>query len=249
MARPWPRICIRALVASVLGFGLWVDASIANADSSVLVLRQTDDRTSDLVDALIGKSRFDGAKAVCHWQQRRNEKSSDAHAQATIDLATVMMAEKIETNQFSELDAKEACQPIDELLSEYPDHPRQLFLQSGKNRIQQMAVQVDVAATALSVDDETKTIPTMTRLTRLMRETEGLLDLANKSYRHPIRMICDGSNKNCLSARCRWLCCKLSFSPQAVPMRSRRQPGLFRQPTLHVQACQSIRPLARKWNE
>ena len=170
------------LIVSLTLMLLWLASpSSVHADQTMPVVRETVDRADDLVAALIRAKRFDEADSLCQWHQRRSEKTSDSHAKATLRLATIRMAKNIESNRFDEAAVQQSHHPIDELLTQYPGHPRRVFLQAGKQTIALLAVQAQVATAALTVDDETQTLPAMTRLTRLRQQIHELLQAGGRS--------------------------------------------------------------------
>ncbi|KAA1260753.1 hypothetical protein LF1_32940 [Rubripirellula obstinata] len=156
------------------------------AFSQTPVQRQTADRDADLIQALVTEQRFDDAKSVCLWNLNQHQKTSDPYALAITQIAKVNIAKQIASGAFDSATVKTANQPIDQLLSKYPDLDRRLFLEAAKISVRQMAVQMDVAAAAINVSqqdtrEQVETLPAMVRLTRLTRDTESLIDRIRQS--------------------------------------------------------------------
>ena len=151
-------------------------ASPSQPSVRTTVQRTSIDRDADLVRALISQGRFEDAKTVCQIQQRNHSKTSSAHALATARLTAVLMEQQIATGKFDAAAVATACEPVDQLLRSYPDHPRSLFLKESKLSASRTAIQMAVAVAAVNLNDQSNGLSVMSRLTRLTRDTESLMD-------------------------------------------------------------------------
>ena len=97
---------------------------------SQVVGRTTHDRDADLLQALIGRGRFDDALDLCRMQSADLDRSSDEAAKWQIRTSEVLTARQMGRDVFGEAELAEVQRPVTDLLRSYPDHRRQLFLKS-----------------------------------------------------------------------------------------------------------------------
>ena len=102
--------------------------------------RKSDSRQGDLIAALIDRQMLDEAKEICLHHQRKADPRSDDAAAWAIRLSQIETARLMTGDQFDAPAIKRAQQPVDALLTSYPDHQRKLFLIR-----QQLAVAHDAA--------------------------------------------------------------------------------------------------------
>jgi hypothetical protein len=167
-------LSIQVLIALML-------LSASQVIAQVPVRRQTADRDADLIHALVSEQRFDDASSVCRLKLSQHQKTSDQYALAITRIAKIDIAKQIAAGAFDVAAVASANQSIDQLLSEYPDHQRKLFLEAAKISVRQMAVQMDVAAAAIDNTKESESFPVTARLTRLTRDTDSLIDRVGQS--------------------------------------------------------------------
>ena len=150
------------------------------------VQRKTNDRSGDLIVALVSKQRHDDAETVCRWQLDQFQKTDDGYALATTRLAKVFIAKQISKGHFDQAAVASAQNPINQLLRQYPDHRRRLFLEAAKIHVRQMATAMEVSGAAINLKNQNQTQLAMIRLTRLTRDAQSLLEsILQSDHRDP----------------------------------------------------------------
>ncbi|TWU57017.1 hypothetical protein Poly51_29380 [Rubripirellula tenax] len=130
---------------------LVVSMSVAAPAADSIVGRTSDNATADLVDALVDRSRFDEAEALCdRLTGVDSDPLGDGVARAAIYQSRVRTARTVAGVSFDAAAEVAASEPVAQLLASYPDHPRRLFLASQELAVRRAAARF--AVTALAVD-------------------------------------------------------------------------------------------------
>lgn len=147
------------------------------AADSPPVGRTSNHRDHDVLDALIGRQRFDDAKQLCQWNLDRYQPTEDAYAAWAIATARVRITAQVSLGKFEPSDVDAAVRVVRELIVRYPDHSRRWFLDQAIVHTEVVATQAQVAQTALALHDAGKVERTMKRLTRVSGELVQLAAL------------------------------------------------------------------------
>ena len=135
----------RSIAAVLIGV-LGISAALAQSPWKEPVGRKTVDVAADLILALIKARQFDDAEEICAAELKQLDPGTDAAALWANRLSQVRVASALMTTEFSDALVVAAQQPIMDLLSSQPDHPRSLFLEAQK-----LTVVVEAARHALSL--------------------------------------------------------------------------------------------------
>ena len=140
----------------------------ADGDPMAGMLRRTTSASRiDLCEALINDRRFDQAEALCQWQRRQREETSDDHVKWTTQLAKVLIAQQIEMSQYGDAAIRTATDPIHEWIQRNPSHRRMMFAEQSILDIHRRAMEVMVAMTAVSRHDSDRVRTTIEKLVEL----------------------------------------------------------------------------------
>ncbi|MGB7344688.1 MAG: hypothetical protein WBD20_10765 [Pirellulaceae bacterium] len=151
--------------------------TVLAADMTNVVLRQTDDRNQDLIDALIRGQRFDEAIALCASEKQIADPRSDEAAKWAIRWSHVLAKKQEANSTFDAQAVTKAQQPVAELLQAYGDHRRALFLEAQLAQVDQTAAKHAVVIASVSPNSAQQTEQVFTQLART---TQRFVELAAK---------------------------------------------------------------------
>ena len=174
--------CLTRLSLLVIATAGGVTLIASGPSASRAVMRGTNDRDADLIDALIDHGRFDEAEKICDDERSTAEVHSDEFARWSVRLAKVTTARLLTTDDFDDASIQRAIQPIAELLSRYPDHARRVFLQAAELEVRAAAARHDVVIAAIRPPRSDREIRAIRRIARLASDCRGLIDEVDDSH-------------------------------------------------------------------
>lgn len=141
------------------------------------VVRTTNDREADLIDALVRAGRFDDAESVCKSRLQAADPQSDLSAKWAIRHSRVLTARQMSRDTFDETEVQKAQRPTVDLMRSYANHSRRLFLEAQNLSVEREAAIHHVlrAAVAPSNDEARETA-----FRRLLRATTAVQSLAER---------------------------------------------------------------------
>ena len=138
------------------------------------VARVTNDRDADLIRELIRRGDFDTAERLLRRGLQSSTPSSDPYARHAIWLSELETARRRTIDDFSSDDIQAAQQPITELITAYPEHPRRLFLESQQIAVELAAAEHDLLAIMINPGDTDRGERALRRLTDAAAKSESL---------------------------------------------------------------------------
>jgi hypothetical protein len=184
------------LAIAFLGFA---SSAVIAGNFSNVVQRQTNDRNLDLVDSLVLLQRHQEAIEICAAQLDSVDPRSDDAAKWAIRFSNVLTSQLESTGKFTESSIAKSKQPVAQLLSAYPNHPRKFFLEACLARIQAAASRHAVVVYSVSPASETRLEAVFTELSRSTRRFEELV-LAIENERAKLDSTADSLKKQSLSS-------------------------------------------------
>ncbi|TWU30559.1 hypothetical protein [Novipirellula artificiosorum] len=162
-------ICILAMI------------SLCAASDARPVGRTTSDRDEDLMAKLIRSGQFDLAQQIASEANKQTEPLSDDSARWSIRQSEIETARRRGLDDFSDAEIEQAKRPIAELVSAYPNHPRQLFLRAAMIEVELIAAEVDLLSAVVNPGDKTRSDRVLRRLTTIASELQSLSDTAKET--------------------------------------------------------------------
>ncbi len=139
-----------------LAAGLFPPGAVAASPWHPGVGRTTSDRRADLLAALVAQRRFDEAAAWCEAAGERVAPSSDQAAWWAIQRCRVETARRMDGEDFDDAAVDQAQQEIRQLLQDYEDHSRRLFLLAELRTVEYQAARHDVIVAAITPNGSPK---------------------------------------------------------------------------------------------
>ncbi|GAA5505307.1 hypothetical protein Rcae01_00751 [Novipirellula caenicola] len=145
-----------------------------NSAAQMPVARVTNDRDADLIRELIRRGDFETAERLIRSGLRSATPISDAYARQTVWLSELETARRRTIDNFENEDILAAQQPIAELITAYPEHPRRLFLESQQIAVELAAAEHDLLAIMVNPGDTDRGDRALRRLTDAAAKSESL---------------------------------------------------------------------------
>mgnify|MGYP003662758306 CR=1 FL=1 len=165
------RACICCVIYCLVVHEIATSAAIISP-----VKRTTVDRDGDLVNAMIDAGMLDHATRICETQRAKFDAQSDPYARWTIRFSKVLVARNLESDDFDDAAIASACAPLAELIGQYPDHSRHLFLQIAMFEVRWEAARHDVVIASVRPSGNDRETRALQRITQLSDEAETLVD-------------------------------------------------------------------------
>lgn len=164
----------RSIAAVLIGV-LGISAALAQSPWKEPVGRKTVDVAADLILALIKARQFDDAEEICAAELKQLDPGTDAAALWANRLSQVRVASALMTTEFSDALVVAAQQPIMDLLSSQPDHPRRLFLEAQKLTVVVEAARHAVVIASVSPSDQARIEQVSDRLGKVTLRIKDLI--------------------------------------------------------------------------
>ncbi len=139
------------------------------------VRRHSNDRDRDLIDAMIRDGMFDAASKICAAELAIADRRSDEFAKWTIRQSSILVQRQLSNDDFSDANILAVCQPINDLLRQYPDHRRALFLRTAILEADAAAARHDVVIAAVLPFGGEREQRALRRFATLSREASELI--------------------------------------------------------------------------
>lgn len=175
----------------VLLFAFSVTTGFQSSSLARAANRTSDEIGNDLVLTLSEGGRLEDAEWLCRRSIQSSPPGQLSHAKWTARLAIVLArrgASSLFDGKASDLQARiepaiqSSCQPIDELLTSYPDSPSTEFLAATKLVVRQRVLSAAIVAAAVSPLNEQLVNELLSRVSRLQDDTTELKKAARERW-------------------------------------------------------------------
>ena len=174
MSRLLVRLTSYLILPMVSSIGATSSADGPSATSAVM--RVTNDRDADLIDALIDRGRFDEAETICRDEMSKAVATSDVFARWTVRGVRVATRRLLNSDDFDEGSIRQAIEPITDLLDRYPDHSRRVFLEAAELEVRAAAARHDVVVATIRPPGNDRETRAIKRIAGLVSDCRALID-------------------------------------------------------------------------
>lgn len=139
--------------------------------------RSSDDRDADLIDALIGQAQFDAGEKICASMLAKAVPTTDEAAKWSIYLSEIRTARYQSTQQFDDTKIAQAQSSVQDLLTRYSEHPRNLFLQAQSLRVRLAAAKHAIVVASVAPESEPRQDEILVRTTQINSGIQQLIEI------------------------------------------------------------------------